>query len=374
MTPEGPLDNLIQYTSQWTNDAISALFENVDTQLFEMAEKSENASDQNTYFDAMRIIRLRRSVAFEEFITNVSHGFNIETIQSEKNSIEVISDMENLTLVADDNLEEDLATHSMVAKAERANKDNLTQLNQRLSYLYNGLTITAENNPMGPVSLCNSFALATDTLEAEIKVKLLVFKLFDINFISKLNDLYDGANQLLVGKKILPDLKVSYKSALKRPPHPDGAGLGGHINTPSGSQSAGEGQQEDAGLAQFMQQPMQQPMQQQPFQQTVGVGQEAQAFALIQQLIAQTRPAPQQIPQAQYASTEDIMSSLSQIQVAPELYNNTLYNHAENQADGSGTATSNLLKEALKQSLQSNQQKQAINQNDDDIIDNLDKI
>ncbi len=171
MMPEGPLSDLIKYTSQWTNDAISTLFDNVDTQLFEMAEKSENATDQNTYFDAMRIVRLRRSIAHEEFMSNVERGFSIETIQSEKTTEDVTSDLESLSLIDDDNLEEDLATHNMIAKAERDNKDEIKQLNQRIAYLYNGLKITSENNPMGPTSLCNSFAAAVDTLEAEIKVK-----------------------------------------------------------------------------------------------------------------------------------------------------------------------------------------------------------
>ncbi|MCW8929269.1 MAG: DUF1631 domain-containing protein [Gammaproteobacteria bacterium] len=354
MTPEGPLGDLIQYTSQWTNDAISTLFDNVDTQLFEMAEKSENATDQNTYFDAMRIVRLRRSIAYEEFISNVSLGFSTETIQGETKSEQVISDVDSLSLVADDNLEEDLATHNMVAKAERDNKDNLNQLNQRLSYLYKGLKITSENNPMGPTSLCNSFALAVDTLEAEIKVKLLVFKLFDINFITKLSELYEHSNHMLVEKGILPDLKVSYKNAVKRQPSSQGTGLGGLINTPVQNDTQEEPGQEGSGLSQFMHQPEQQ----------AGNNDEAQAFALIQQLISQNKPSQQQIPQAQYASTEDVMSTLTQMQVSPETYSNVTQ-----VGGGSGAMTSNLLKEALKQSLQSNQQKQAINQSDDDIID-----
>lgn len=363
MMSDGPLDELIKYTSQWTNDVITALFENVDTQLFEMAEKSENASDQNTYFDAMRIVRLRRSIAYEEFITNVSTGFTVETIQSEKKSSEVVSDLDDLSLVADDNLEEDLATHNMIAKAERDNKEKLNQLNQRLSFLYNGLNINFENNPMGPTSLCDSFALAVDTLEAEIKVKLLVFKLFDINFISRLQELYEHANQLLISKGILPDLKISYKNAVKKQPPSTGSGLGGLINTPVQDDASLQQpvpspppmQQSDAGFSQFIQQPVQQQM---------ASANEAQIFSLIQQLIAQNKPAQQPMPQAQYASTEDVMSTLSQMQTAPEFYGSST-----EQIDGGSVISSSLVKDALKQSLQSNQQKQAINQNDDGIID-----
>ena len=347
MTPEGPLGDLIQYTTQWTNDAVSTLFDNVDTQLFEMAEKSENATEQNIYFDAMRIIRLRRSVAYDEFISDVSRSFSIDAIQSEKAVDNLNPDVDDLSLVADDSLEEDLAIHNMIAKAERDNKEALNQLNQRLAYLYNGVKISLENNPMGPTSLCHSFALAVDALEAEIKVKLLVFKLFDINLITNLHELYNSANQLLIEKSILPDLKVNYKGAVKRQAPPAAGGLAGLINTPVQEPQEGMPQGND-GFSQFVQQP--------------NAG-DAQAFALIQQLINQNKSVQQQIPQAQYASTDDVMASLSQLQTAPEIADQ--FNHFQ----GSGAATSNLLKEALKESLKSNQQKQAINQNDDDLID-----
>ena len=363
MIPEGPLGDLIKYTSQWTNDAVSALFDNVDTQLFEMAEKSENATDQNTYFDAMRIVRLRRSVAHEEFISNVESAFNVETIRSEKKSTEVTSDLESLALIEDDSLEEDLATHNMIAKSERDNKDDLKQLHQRIAYLYQGLEITSENNPIGPTSLCNSFAAAVDTLEAEIKVKLLVFKLFDINIVNKLAEFYQHANQLLIQEGVLPDLKVTYTSAVKRQPQPAG-GLGGiPVNTPvQNDAAAGEAPtapMTGGGLSQFMQQPM-------GINQSGVVSQpgDAEAYALIQQLIAQNKTGQQQIPQAQFASTSEVMNSLSQIQANPEFVQ-----QYSAQQGHSGSATSALLKEALKQTLQSNQQKEAINQSDDDMID-----
>ncbi len=363
MTPKGPLGDLIQYTRQWTNDAIATLFDNVDTQLFEMVEKSENSGDQNTYFDAMRIVRLRRSIAHEEFISHIELGFSIETIQGEKKLEQATSDYEDLSLVADDNLEEDLATHNMIAKAVRDNKDSLKQLNQRISYLYNGLKINTENNPMGPASLCNAFAMAVNALDAEIKVKLLVFKLFDINIIVKLDDLYKNANKLLTNAGVLPDLKISYKNAVPKQPQPAGSDLGGiPVNIPVQNKSAELQQNQDnpAGLSQFIQQPM-----------AMSQPGDAQTYALLQQLIAQNKPHPQQVPQAQYASTTDVMNSLSMIQENPELQLAYSGQGSGQTSPGahSGTATSSLLKETLKQTLQTNQHKQAINQNDDDMID-----
>ncbi len=358
MTPEGPLGDLIKFTTHWANNAISTLFDNVDTQLFEMAEKSENTTDQNIYFDAMRIIRLRRSIAYEEFVNQMSQSFTPEAIQKEKNAENLSAIIDDLSLVADDNLEEDLAIHNMIAKAERDNKENLNQLNQRLAYLYGGLKINIENNPIGPTSLCHSFSRAVSTLEAEIKVKLLVFKLFDLNFITDLHELYEPTNQLLITKNILPNLKVSYKGVIKKQASPAASGSGaddglaGMINTPVENNPEGD-LQDNTGLSQFIQQP-------------AGINsntEDAQAFALIQQLINRHKPAQQQLPIAQYASTNDVISSLSQLQNTPEVSGQ--YNVGQR----IGTATSDLLKAALTESLQSNQHKQAINQSDDNLID-----
>ena len=366
MTPEGPLGDLIKFTTQWTDNAVSTLFDNVDTQLFEMAEKAENTTDQNIYFDAMRIIRLRRSAAYEEFANQISQSFTREAIQKEKTAEDLSAVIEDLSLVADDSLEEDLAIHNMIAKAERDHKENLQQLNQRLAYLYDGLKINIGNNPIGPTSLCHSFARAVNTLEAEIKVKLLVFKLFDLNFITNIHELYEPTNQLLITNNILPNLKVSYKGAIKKQASSaagsasgsvaeSGAddGLASMINTPV-QNNPEDDLQDNSGLSQFIQQP-------------AGINsntEDAQAFALIQQLINQHKPAQQQLPVAQYASTNDVISSLSQLQNMPEV--NGQYNIGQG---NSTTTTSNLLKAALTESLLSNQHKQAINQSDDNLID-----
>jgi len=124
------------------------------------------------------------------------------------------------------------------------------------------------------------------------------------------------------------------------------------INTPVQNDPGGI-PQDNTELSQFIQQP-------------AGMNrrtEDAQAFALIQQLINRNKPAQQHIPVAQYASTNDVISSLSQLQNTPEVTGQ--YDTSQ----GSGTTTSNLLKIALTESLKSHQQKQAINQNDDNLID-----
>lgn len=350
MTAQGPLRDIAHYTSQWTSDSIAALFDNVDTQLFEMAEKSERAAEQNTYFDAMRIVRLRKSQVHDAFNNNIHHAFNHASMHENKQQEEVTSDIDNLSLINDDSLEEDLATHGMIAKAERDNRDLLTQLNQRIACLYQGIDIHNENNPLAPTSLCNAFAAAVESLEADIKVKLLVFKLFDINIVAKLNELYEHINKLLIEQDILPELKISYKqTADRKTVHPanQGTNTGLPINTP---------------VSDTFQIEPSTPVNQAPADQVAVSANDTEAYILLQQLVAQNKhdsqPGMSNPVPVDFASTSDISKSLQQMQVDSVNYN--LQN---------GMTTSALLKEALKQSLQANHHNQTINQQDDDLID-----
>jgi len=167
------LDYVASNSSQWIKDTVSALFDNVDNQLFEMAEKSERATEQNTYFDAMRVVRLRRNIAHDTFINHINQRFNPDELIVNTPDVKVTSDIDSLSLINDDTLEEDLATHAMIAKAERDNKETLLHLNQRFAYLYQGININNENNPLSPTSLCNSFSVAVDYVNSKSLIVVL---------------------------------------------------------------------------------------------------------------------------------------------------------------------------------------------------------
>ncbi len=357
MAFDGALAELIQYTEQWTDHTLSTLFDNVDNQLFDLAEKADNSTDQNTYFDAMRLIRLNRKTTHKAFLDFFSQQFLVETINTEKISEEIISDSEDLSLVADDSLEQDLATHGMRTKAERDNKKNLDPLNKRLTYLYNNtahtdIEIKNDNNPIGPASLCHSFALASNNLDADIKIKLLIFKLFDINFITKLHELYEHSNQLLIKNNILPQIKVSYKGTIKT--HTYSAPVVQTIPNNEPSEQV---------------QPIEPIEQSEQVQQMQAIKapdnhvDDTQAYVLIQQLITQNQ-SNNTITEKQCASKNELMESIAHLEI-PKPSLDSLDTIPD------GTTTSDLLKAALSQSLQANQKKTSINQEDENIIDVL---
>lgn len=189
------------------------MFDHLDDFLFDMADKSSGAKgEQNTYFDAMRQVRLKKDGIREVFIAKFVNAYNDAGKKDEKRepgSLFGSGALDGLLLVNDDELEESVAVSNMISKAKNHHKENLFALEQRYSALLeNGAAITGETLPVGPGVICNAFKGAVKTLEADFKVKLIVYKLFDRYLVNELGNCYFELNKMFLDAGILPAIRV----------------------------------------------------------------------------------------------------------------------------------------------------------------------
>ncbi|MDQ0738512.1 hypothetical protein QF045_001372 [Pseudomonas sp. W4I3] len=70
-----------------------------------------------------------------------------------------------------------------------------------------GRRMNDQQNPLGPALLCRFFLQAGRSLGVEIRVKLIMLKLFEKYVLSDADQLFGEANQLLVATGVLPELK-----------------------------------------------------------------------------------------------------------------------------------------------------------------------
>jgi hypothetical protein len=99
--------------------------------------------------------------------------------------------------------------------------------------------------------LCEAFLDACRSLGVEIKVKLIILKLFEKYVLTELDQFYAEANQLLVAAGVLPDLHSA--APRRRQERVSGAGRSaqpGSGPAAGGSQTADEGMQEVFGVLQ----------------------------------------------------------------------------------------------------------------------------
>jgi hypothetical protein len=111
-----------------------------------------------------------------------------------------------LSLVQEDELEEAVALEAMVAKVMSRDGTALGHLTSRINVLVSK-KLDNKSNPIGPTCLCGFFLDACSSLGVEIKVKLIILKLFDKYVLSDLDQLYGDANQALIAAGVLPELK-----------------------------------------------------------------------------------------------------------------------------------------------------------------------
>ena len=157
------------------------LFERLDDELYALADSSGNDALQSRYFEAMRELRvLRESIEHEfhhsrvrEFETFWSRGPASRLAEAQPQG-----DLE-MSLIAEEDLEEDLAVTSLISKSENRFHRELFALNLRFGELLGGSEVSDSENPLGPRVLVEGFAEALSQWNGETPVKLLIFKLFD---------------------------------------------------------------------------------------------------------------------------------------------------------------------------------------------------
>lgn len=183
------------------------LFEHVDDELYQLADKSASDVLQTRYFESMRELRKLREPIEQSFLRNQLVRYedfwaNPTTPVNEKSEPEP----GELSLVDDDELEENLAVSGMVSKAENRYHRELFALNMRFAQLVGVPDLSTRQNPIGPMNLAEGFRAAMRQWPGDLGVRLVVFKLFDRYVMGYVGGLYDDLNDVLVDAGVLPKI------------------------------------------------------------------------------------------------------------------------------------------------------------------------
>ncbi len=229
--------------AQQLRQALQSLFDNADDSLFEIADRATSNVEQNAFFEAMRDMRMKRRNIERGFLQQLFEAFaklNQYEIGKPPAMDEVSFD--SLSLVQNDDLEASVAVDTMVAKVMSRAAQPLGHLTTRMNALISK-KLDDKSNPLGPHALCDYFIEASSSLGVEIKVKLIIFKLFEKYVLGDLDQLYAEANQTLVAAGILPELQSAAPRRQQRPGAPAGshtpsAPLGHAVHADEGLQEA----------------------------------------------------------------------------------------------------------------------------------------
>lgn len=194
--------------AQQLQQGLQELFDNADDTLFEMADKARSNVDHHIFFEAMRDLRLKRKNFERVFMEQLFAAF-AQLGQAERGELHFVPvvSYDAAPGTSSDELEKAVALEAMLGRVRHRDGLALGQLTARFGALL-GNCLDDRDNPLGPALLCEFFLRAGRSLGVEIRVKLIMLKLFEKYVLSDADQLYAEANQLLVATGVLPDLKA----------------------------------------------------------------------------------------------------------------------------------------------------------------------
>jgi hypothetical protein len=196
---------------------LTGVFAQVDDTLFECAEKAENNQVQTLFFDNMRDIRKQRPLIERSYHQQIAQNFSdflegkLKPAPSESEL-----DAEQLSLVQNEDYEESLQVTNMVSRVKARCAQPLFALEQRLALLNNGQKLGEDINPFGPRVIAQAFRDALTPCPFPLRIKIILYTLFDTHVMQNLDSIYSALNQRLIDAGVLPNLK--YTAQRNRPP------------------------------------------------------------------------------------------------------------------------------------------------------------
>ncbi len=196
----------------YLGELLPKFFSKIDDSLFNLADKAESNQQQTLYFDAMREIRLQHDLMHKIYFSALDSGFKLSLSQAviTPNNNEKL---DQVGLVEDEQLEESLAISNMANAANNTYSQALSDITARLNFLIEKTEITKDNSPLRPEVLCDAFSVAAGCMNTEIKVRLVVYKLFDKVVIQQLGAMYDAINADFIAAGVLPRIQSTIKKS-----------------------------------------------------------------------------------------------------------------------------------------------------------------
>lgn len=175
--------------------------------LFEQAEKSASNAEQRCFWDAIQVLERSAAPMVDAFDNHLLRGWEHFLAGSEEAFTAPSRTADELTLVAREQLEDDLAVSMIVSRANSQHAEALWKLNRRLALLRGGRQVTDDSNPFGPARVGAALRVAMAAVECDLKARIFIYKYLGKLLLAMFGRVLGMLNQTLVEAGVLPNLK-----------------------------------------------------------------------------------------------------------------------------------------------------------------------
>lgn len=194
--------------------AVVAALDDTESQLFKLAEQSQNNESQYRCFETLREIKRGRTdvaprlmLAVEDKLARFDRNGAAQAANAATHP--GMPARKELALVETRELEESLALQEFVAKTEVRQAPALFLLGHRFGVLAGAPAFDADTLAIGPAGLAEALQHAYACLDISAEHRVLLFHAFDRSSHTAIGDLYAALNHYFVDRRILPHLQAS---------------------------------------------------------------------------------------------------------------------------------------------------------------------
>jgi hypothetical protein len=190
------LENVFNRLSVQLLQKVSLMLNNADISLQTLTENAESDDIQSKCSELVRILRLERSNIDKALSTAINEKIN----NKEK------SQSDELSLVDEDDMEEMVAISSLYSNAMNIYGQEVINLQARFEYIELSCSEKLDKQALDPRHIGEAFQTALKQLDFTLELKLLLFKLFDMEVCSRLGEMYKSLNQVFIDAGVMPEV------------------------------------------------------------------------------------------------------------------------------------------------------------------------
>ena len=194
-------------------ELLACTFDKIEGELFELAEKAADRNTQIMYLDARAQSRDKRGAIEASFKKQFLSFFEKKVTGEDDPGRAPIIDYGSmeLSLVEDYELEQKLAVNDIAKRMSDTCDDELRNLSQRMGFLLSEPELKEEANPISPDTIIKALKVACDQMTSGYQTKLTVMRMVEQHMAKDMLVLYHDINSHLVARKILPQIRPTYR-------------------------------------------------------------------------------------------------------------------------------------------------------------------
>jgi len=200
------LEVLLAHLQPHLASRLEATADALEQELFTQAERARSNELQATQLANLQQLRKHRA----QLLPRMSAALECELAQIRtpravpEQAPEDIPSM--LTLVANDDIDQDIVLQEVARRHEHRHHEALTLLSQRFGVLAGSPALEETQQPLSPQSLCRALRTAVIALDVDLPSQLQFYRLFEQHGMASYGALVDELSELLGQQGVLPGL------------------------------------------------------------------------------------------------------------------------------------------------------------------------